>query len=363
MKRLLIAFSCLIFPLVAEAFPENVRLGYSSCQTCHVSPTGSGLLTEYGRELSEEKLATWSSKGSGAFLNGLVKLPEQIKVGGDIRYLSLNIDNDLFKYQRNFLMQAEAEVAFVLWDGLQGVASFGVYDENADSQQHYLLYQLNDNWVFRLGRFMPAFGLQIAEHSASTRKALFFNEGNESYNAEVGYLTEWGEIFVDGVMGGAGETGQKENGGTAKVAFYIFDNSQVGASFMMLNGPGYERMGYGPQAILGLPANFYLLTDWIMQTRKLKASGGGKERTEDGYFSYTKIGNEIMRGLHLVAMLDQRQSDRNNELTFFQGYGPQVTWFPYPHLEFSTNYQFTKQKFFGQDIKGSALTSMLHYYF
>jgi hypothetical protein len=364
MKILLLAFLFVLLPTTSYSYPENIRLGYSSCQSCHVSPTGSGLLTTYGRELTEEKLSTWASKDSSKFLHGFVELPAQVNLGGNIRYLSLNIDNDLFSYKRNFLMQAELELALQIWDGLQFVGSLGSYDGQTDSQQHYLLYQLNDNWVFRVGRFMPAFGLQLAEHTVSTRKSIFFNEGNESYNAEIGYLSEWGEIFVDGVLGGSvGETGEREQGGTAKVAFYVFDNSQLGASFLSLSGPGYERTGYGPQIVLGLPVNFYLLSDYIVQSRKLKASGGSEQKTEEGYFSYTKIGNEVTQGLHLAAMLDQRQSDRNNDMTSFQGYGPQFTWYPYPHFEISTNYQWTKQKFFGTDIKGSLLSSMLHYYF
>ena len=38
----------------AEAFPETVRLGYLSCATCHISPSGRGILTPYGKTLSHE---------------------------------------------------------------------------------------------------------------------------------------------------------------------------------------------------------------------------------------------------------------------------------------------------------------------
>jgi hypothetical protein len=33
----------------ALASPTMIRLGYSDCATCHVSPQGGGLLTPYGR--------------------------------------------------------------------------------------------------------------------------------------------------------------------------------------------------------------------------------------------------------------------------------------------------------------------------
>jgi len=50
-------FSCRLFIVVllvlaarhADAYPNMIRLGYTSCATCHVSPQGGGVLTRYGR--------------------------------------------------------------------------------------------------------------------------------------------------------------------------------------------------------------------------------------------------------------------------------------------------------------------------
>ncbi len=49
--------SCRLFIVVllvlaarhADAYPNMIRLGYTSCATCHVSPQGGGVLTRYGR--------------------------------------------------------------------------------------------------------------------------------------------------------------------------------------------------------------------------------------------------------------------------------------------------------------------------
>ena len=45
----------------AQAFPEMVRYGYVNCTSCHVSLSGGGLLTDYGREIAREKLAMFKS--------------------------------------------------------------------------------------------------------------------------------------------------------------------------------------------------------------------------------------------------------------------------------------------------------------
>ncbi len=40
-----------------DASPAMIRLGYSSCHACHLSPQGRGLLTEYGRAIDDAQSA------------------------------------------------------------------------------------------------------------------------------------------------------------------------------------------------------------------------------------------------------------------------------------------------------------------
>src|SRR6185437_3022708 len=68
----------------AHAYPELVRYGYANCTSCHVSPSGGGTLTQYGRELSREVLSTWGFEGEerpAYFINS----PEWLNLGGDYR--------------------------------------------------------------------------------------------------------------------------------------------------------------------------------------------------------------------------------------------------------------------------------------
>ena len=63
-------FLIIIFSLKLYAFPENVRHGYLACTACHVSPSGGGVLTPYGRSLSAELMSTWgTSKTAGFFFS------------------------------------------------------------------------------------------------------------------------------------------------------------------------------------------------------------------------------------------------------------------------------------------------------
>lgn len=52
--RLAIGVSIALAPAApAAALPTMVRLGYTGCASCHVSPQGAGILTEYGRGIDQ----------------------------------------------------------------------------------------------------------------------------------------------------------------------------------------------------------------------------------------------------------------------------------------------------------------------
>ena len=105
--RWFLAFA-LLAPCDAWAFPEFVRHGYTNCATCHASPNGGGMLTEYGRAISKELL----SHGSWFFekkmdlqaplenrdeqpLGGMMSLPKGLSLGGDVRALQMIEDNQI----------------------------------------------------------------------------------------------------------------------------------------------------------------------------------------------------------------------------------------------------------------------------
>ncbi len=77
----------LLWSVRAEAFPWMVKHGYNHCASCHVDPSGAGLLTEYGRAQSALLLSTRYGKGDEDagkwkdFLFGAVSLPNDPETG------------------------------------------------------------------------------------------------------------------------------------------------------------------------------------------------------------------------------------------------------------------------------------------
>src|ERR1035437_6993722 len=84
-----VIFLSALLPKTALAFPENVRHGYVNCTSCHVSPSGGGVLTPYGRQQVKDLLSTWSTETEAGLAEGLLQTPEWLNLGGDLRNVEI----------------------------------------------------------------------------------------------------------------------------------------------------------------------------------------------------------------------------------------------------------------------------------
>lgn len=177
----------------AEAFPDNIRHGYISCAVCHVSPSGGGILTLYGRGLSES-LATFSYEGQGSFL-GLSSTDEIKDPTGLIDFLrfDLQLDQRYISVRRDeaeaisFPMQTSASAAIHVKDTATVSVSGGAYgpDRLQELREAWLSLRLS-RWVsVRAGRFLPTYGIMTDNHRLWHRSALGFDQGSEQIGVEI----------------------------------------------------------------------------------------------------------------------------------------------------------------------------------
>jgi hypothetical protein len=190
-KTLTILSSLLLGP-AAYAFPDLIREGYSSCSACHVSPSGGGILTKYGRGYSEE-LFTWTWEDAGSFA-GIKALDSWKDPTGVFSELTTDLQAEYrsvtFRSQvpgaepltQTIPMERAIHAAFHVGKLTDLVISYGQYGTllEAESRTHYLQVRLSPYLSLRGGRFMPAFGLAIDDHTALTRARLGFAQGNEA---------------------------------------------------------------------------------------------------------------------------------------------------------------------------------------
>lgn len=336
MRFLMALFLFLSFSKSAQAFPEMVRKGYQSCISCHISPSGGGVLTDYGREIFKDVSATWSREREHEVFYGLLTMPENLKIGGDVRRIQSYVNTPVAKTGRWFLMQTNIEAA-LLWDRFTAVATLDYDIQNPDlrsddrieSLRHYLMMQVNDFLSIRAGKFYKNFGLMIPDHTAQIRRGMGLDEGSETYNAEANYIAErysWHATWVGGRPDDPSENSDK--GFAISGHYYLGSSNRVGGSFYQgtSSEKTVKRM-FGPNWTLSYDKSWYWLGELdILQLRpKIGADSSG-------FVSFNQIGYELFKGLDLYARHESRQNDFDSEYIDFVNYGPGMQWIPRPHF-------------------------------
>lgn len=181
----------------AQAEPIFLSRQYTRCITCHYSPTGGGLLTPYGRSLSRQELSTAGRSQPGhppgneeGFLWGaLGKSLGPVQLGLVLRPAHLTVDfGGPANLERNFFMNADLLAAYQ-------VKGFTLYGEvgrrplnqgsEIDSYEYWVAHQSEQGFGFRVGRFLPAYGIRVADHTAFTRRSLGFDTRDQVYGLEL----------------------------------------------------------------------------------------------------------------------------------------------------------------------------------
>ena len=194
-----IALAALLLAVAGRAGAEPIFLArqYARCATCHFSPTGGGLLTPYGRSLSREELSTSGAGGGGAgagreheFLFGaLGGAPGDVSLGVDLRPAHLDVERAGVAETRDFLMNAEL-VAALRRGSWTAYAQVGRQPRRADERiasfEHWLSYQAR-TFGARAGRFLPAYGVKLADHTSFSRDTLALDNDDQVYALELSY--------------------------------------------------------------------------------------------------------------------------------------------------------------------------------
>lgn len=174
----------------AEAYPWMIRHDYTGCAMCHSDPSGGGLLTEYGRGLSEVVLRTRYTKSKegaeeeagtlGNFAFGVVPLPEQLQLGGSYRGLYYTYKAEGAPQWKDKLLHMQADLrAHVKISRFRAYGSIGYMPEqafaaaithapehNIVSREHWLGVDLGEDneFLLRAGRMYIPFGIRNIEH-------------------------------------------------------------------------------------------------------------------------------------------------------------------------------------------------------
>ncbi len=328
----------------AMAVPEMSRFGYFSCNTCHVSASGGGLLTPYGRSLSAERLSAWSRKDEELPLQGAVGIsPEWLRLGGDIRYAQIYSESVRRRTGRGFRMQSDLELGVAL-PRVTIVAAGGPRGETKGRpdlagkfgwRRYYAKVDVTDSAFIQAGRFYPRYGLMIPQHNANIRRGLGFDQGLENRNIEATWTSETAELSLSRLIGvpkNEGD-GSHEKGWTTNVAHYLFDRFRVGLSGLSVEADSESRKAVGLNGVFGIGEHWFLMSEVDRQTRNPKATAApGREEA----MVFTRLGYEPSQGVvpYLAAEVTKTNLQDVKARTDLIGLGLQ--WYPRPHFDFET---------------------------
>ncbi len=356
------------------AFPEMVTHGYGNCISCHSSSTGGGLLTPYGRALSKELLSAKSTgpteKGSEQFLRNWYTPPKNLNIGGDIRFMQMFLDNQFETSGRGLLMQADLEAQYTVTPKIRILATAGRQEiSNAKkitdsfiSRRHWINFLIgaDDNlekYQLRIGKFFPAYGLNIPEHTTVTRKGLGFDQNKESYNVEYSYLGEDWNLYLTLIEGRPDKKElDREEGGAIQASYIFKNNSKFGFNLYTGNGsnhPSTDRRAMGGAfAIFSLRPKLYTLVEIDRSSSPKKSYG---------IFEYAKIGYEYLQGLHFYVSAEYEKPSILKFNNSLDAINIGVQYFPATHWEINSYIRRENNNLI-TPTKNNILMFLLHYY-
>lgn len=338
-------------PRTAQAFPQwQFSSGTSRCNQCHFSPSGGGLITNYGRDAVGEDLSSW--EGDGGFLFGAVDMPSWLAVGFDGRMAVLrhHAGNAEGPMTAIFPMQADLSLRAAFADSFSLMATVGYrgqarnspaglgndnfYPASGDrviSREHYLMWRSGALGPYvRAGRFFAPYGLRLAEHSTYVRRDNGFNLLEETYGLSGGVVQNEWELHITAFMPDFLRSfGGQEKGAAAMFEKRFADAYALGVDARLGLGDGSKRYGGGLFAKAYVPVIKTILMaqgDFI----QLQGDSGVASNQLIAYVGPTIF---PVRGLWLGAFAELRQTDIKVKGTATQAINGQLNWFPYPHLE------------------------------
>lgn len=372
------ALAVFLVSFEASAFPEMIRHGYVNCTACHTTLVGGGLLNEYGRSLSRELLSApsvfgkASSEDEGGFLHGAVTMPENWLLGGDIRLLQTFAESKAASQGRFLVMQIDFDFSYQAREWLRFFGSFGRIESRKEdavardfitNPRYGVEFVLSpaeqaERWVLRLGRFMPAYGIAVAEHTLVTRRYLDFSPSQERFAGELSWVNDRWSVIATGITGMAnGNQNRIESGGILQVASAIGEKSKVGANVYRTKRedvPGLktDRRIDGVFALVGFNKEWYALFE---ADRPVDAAGNA------GVVEMLKVGREVLPGWHLFGVHEFANLDSSKTDPRFEAYSFGTEWFPKPHWDFYGLYRKERNTSTTNDYQ-DVIWLIAHYY-
>jgi hypothetical protein len=365
-----------LMPRPAQAYTWMIRHGYTGCATCHVDPSGAGLLNEFGRGEAADTLRSHYGSDPPAVepFFGLWKNPDWLLTGGSFRDMILFTKTDGAPLtQQNILMQADLRLG-VETGRWRGAASLGLL-ANGNSpaalvgslvaREFWLGYTFaNDAVLLRAGRINVPFGLRLIEHTLFVRQATRTDiNDTQEYGLA---LAARGGSFRGEVMGIAGNYQEspdafRERGASGYLEWMPASHYAFGVSSLVTHAAedvylrtANTRQAHGVTLRVAPvePLVFLGEGDLVIQ-----APAG--QSTWTGLATMLQADFEPWQGLHFMATGETYRSGQPGTATSWSLWAG-LAWFFYSHLDARIDYVHQNLSTPGVRIPVDAYMIQLH---
>jgi hypothetical protein len=358
-------------PAPAAAYPEfQLATGNGRCSLCHISPTGGGLINDYGRGESSVSISQFG--GNGDFLHGVYKEPDWVKLGVDLRgaFVAKNQVDDPEYYV--FPMQGDtyAWFRFADWSLYGSLGPRAQVRPERDSvlermgaREYWVMWRPKTTGYYaRAGRFLMPFGLRSPDHRVYVRRDLGLGIWEETYNLSGGKVEDAWEAHAtlftrvpDALQGngmrhtGLAALGEKRLGTDENLAVGVQGRAGFGDldRLYLLGGTGKYWLDSAKLLLMGE-------LDLGYQDFTFGAAGRPQLATWLGarYFPF--------QGLMVGAALERFDEDMTVKDVARDSAGVTVQYFPWAHWEVLL---FGRVEYQGDYGDGSTSAMLqLHYY-
>lgn len=344
-------FFILVLSNTGECFPELVLHQYSSCTTCHVSPSGGGVLTSYGHSLAKELLSLKTKEPQNSD-KAPTEEANEFLYNFDLRILQQYLNNEYQKSTRIIPMQIQGGAALnpESWALVANVKFSAKESEDALNflSNSYGLYRIGENWNIRAGYFLPTYGINNSLHFLSTRGALGFGFDDQRPTIEFSYLSESVSLFLS-AMGTRGPSQLGSSAQSIQVQWGPNEKTRFGFNYFKESN---QRQLLGLWMIAPIWNSLYVIGDYSNQVQL---------KNQTGHFSTFKLGYEITQGINVYWLHDQSQEFENTSATFQQKSGLGFQIFPKENYNFEFVSLKEKNKLY-LTKEGDYAFVLLHYY-
>ena len=334
----------------AQAYPDFIGYGYSSCVTCHYNGQGGGPLNDYGRALfsteitardifpageDEEDIAA-----SSGFL-GSQPLPWWFRPGAKYRGLWFETDpNSKTSTQQTINMQNDVNLTLLL-DKKQKVIV-----EITESYLHEPLYGHTNAWFVKeyfvrwlatnnfalyVGQLDKAYGIRLIDHTAVSREPL----GLGAFDQSQGVIAHWTypkwDVAVNGFIGNEQETAtEKQKGFSATGEYEVQENWKVGASALSSKSGERSVNLVGATTRIGLSKGSAIIAEAGLHQFKDTTAGSS---TVLGSYAFVETLINIRRGYNLLSVIEHTKDSIQNSSSDQMRWSFGTMFFPLPRTE------------------------------